>query len=126
MNPLKSPVFIICCLLFIAHQVFQLFLNWPLPLIDSFLDNLLAMPVILTLLLAERKYLFKWKDYYRLTSLEVIIATLFIAFISEIVFPAFSDDFTGDWWDLLFLAMGGLIFYFTINPGKQGNSTTNT
>lgn len=119
MTLLKNPVFIICCLLFIAHQVFQLFFNWQQPLIDSFLDNLLAMPIILTLLLAERRYLFKWKDYYRLSLFEVVLATLFIAFISEVVFPAFSDDFTGDWRDVIFLFIGAIIFSFTINPKKQ-------
>lgn len=119
MDILKSPLFIICCVLFIIHQVSQVIFNYHIPLVDSFLDNLLAMPIILTLLLFERRYIFRWKGYYRLTISEVIIGTLFIAFVSEIIFPALSDDFTGDWKDLIFLLAGAVLFYFTINPKKQ-------
>lgn len=119
MDLFKSPVFIICCVLFFVHQVLQIIFNYHIPVVDSFLDSLLAMPIILTLLLFERRHIFRWKEYYRLTISEVIITTLFIAFVSEIIFPALSDDFTGDWKDLIFLLTGAIVFYFTINPKKQ-------
>jgi hypothetical protein len=116
MKILKSPVFLICCILFIAHQALRLINDQPIPLVDPYLDTLLAMPIILTFLLFERRYIFKWKNYVRLTGLEIILATLLIAFVSEVVFPALSDEFTGDWMDVLFYFAGSAIFYFTINP----------
>lgn len=116
MKILKSPVFIICCILFVIHQALRFIYDQPIPFVDPYLDTLLAMPIILTFLLFERIYIFKWKNYDRLTVLEIIMATLFIAFVSEVIFPALSDEFTGDWMDVLFYFAGSAIFYFTINP----------
>jgi hypothetical protein len=121
MEVLKSPVFIICSLLFILHQLMQKVLDMHYPLIDRYLDNLLAMPIILTLLLVERRFLFRRKTY-RLTVLEVVLATLFVILVAEIAFPLFSEDFTTDWWDVLFYALGSLLFYFTINKRTSQNS----
>lgn len=119
MRLIKSPVFIICVVLFIMHQAAQKIFNVELGVVDSYLDNLLAMPIILTLLLLERIYLFKWKDYNKLTVTEIIIATAFIAFMSEVVFPAFSDKFTGDWLDVIFFFLGALIYYLSINKSYK-------
>ncbi|MEM8970220.1 MAG: hypothetical protein AAGE93_27645 [Bacteroidota bacterium] len=126
MKVLTSPVFIICALLFIAHQVLQKGLDITFPLIDRYLDNLLTMPIILSLMLVERQYLFKRGKAYRLSALDVIVATVFITLISEIIFPFFSKKFTTDWWDVAFLALGSLIFYITINtiPTKEKDQNT--
>lgn len=122
MSILKSPVFIICCVLFLLHQLLQKVFNIAMPLIDQYADVLLAMPIILTLLVLERRLLFRRGNNYRLTILEVVIATLFVAFVSEVLFPAFSDSFTGDWLDVLFFAIGAAVYYFTINPAPEGEN----
>lgn len=115
MKILKSPVFIICALLFVIHQVLQKWLDINFPLVDNYFDNLLAMPIILSLLLVERQYLFKKGKTYRLSGLDVVIATIFIIVISEIVFPLLSEKFTTDWWDVVCFIAGSLLFYTTIN-----------
>lgn len=124
MNVLKSPVFIICCLLFALHQLLQKGLDISLPLIDQYLDNLLAMPIILTFLLVERRILFRRGKGYRLSALDVVMATVYIVIISEIVFPLFSDSFVTDWRDVIFYVLGSLIYWFTINrwPAKHNAS----
>ncbi len=111
----KSPVFIICCILFVLHQVLQKAMGITLPLIDPYLDNLLAMPIILSFLLLEKQFLFRKGRNYRLSPLETIMATLFISFISEWLFPLLSDEFTSDWKDVALFAAGAFIFFFTIN-----------
>lgn len=115
MKYLKHPVFLTCVVAFILHQGLQKLFGVELPLVDGYLDSFVAMPVILTLLVVERQYLFKKGLAYRLPLLEVILATLFIAFIAEGIFPAVSQRFTGDWMDLIFYGLGSLLFYFTIN-----------
>lgn len=115
MAVLCSPVFIICLLLFILHLITQRLLHMALPWADSYLDSLLAMPVILTLWLAERQWLFKRGNNYRLSVLQVFIAVVYIAVIMEALFPKLSPRFTGDWIDVLCYAAGAAIFYFTIN-----------
>ncbi|MGB3587011.1 MAG: hypothetical protein WBA23_10750 [Tunicatimonas sp.] len=121
MKVLTSPAFIICALLFIIHQVLQKGLDITFPLADRYLDNLLTMPIVLSLLLVERQYLFKRGDAYRLSALQVIVATVFIMLISEVIFPLLSEEFTTDWWDVVFLGLGSLLFYTTINtiPKKR-------
>lgn len=126
MKVLTSPVFIICALLFVVHQVLQKGLAITFPMVDRYLDNLLTMPIILSLLLVERQYLFKRGKAYRLSALDVVVATVFITLISEIIFPLLSKDFTTDWWDVAFLGLGSLIFYVTINtiPSKGKDHDT--
>jgi predicted neutral ceramidase superfamily lipid hydrolase len=118
MSILKSPVFIVCCVLFVLHQLLQKGLQISLGYIDAYLDTFLAMPIVLTLLVAERRVLFKRGDNYRLTLPDVVIATFFIAVVSELVFSAFSDRFTPDWLDVICYVLGSILFYFFINPGR--------
>ncbi|WP_224996045.1 hypothetical protein [Cesiribacter sp. SM1] len=122
MKILKSPFFIVCCVLFLLHQLLQKGLGISFAYLDSYLDTLLAMPIVLTLLIAERRVLFRRGDNYRLTVLDVVVATFFIVVVSEVVFPAFSDRFTPDWLDVVCYVLGSILFYFFINPGSSRES----
>lgn len=115
MKILWHPVFLICSITFVVHQILQKIFAISLPVADSYLDSFVAMPIILTLLVVERRYLFRKGERYRLTVLEIVVATIFIAFVSEIIFPLFSEKFTGDWLDGVFFGLGSVLFYFTIN-----------
>ena len=119
MDVLRSPVFIICLVLFLLHQFLQKILSISLPFPDSYLDNIVAMPIILTLLLAERRWLFKKGSNYQIPVIDTVVATLYIIFISEVFFPLLSQKFTADWKDLLFYALGSFVFYKTINTKRQ-------
>lgn len=121
MRVLKSPVFIVCLVLFTIHQLMQKVMDIHFSWFDRYLDNLLAMPIILTLLMIERRYLLGRKHTYRLSVLEILVATIFIILVAEIAFPLFSRDFTTDWWDVLFYTLGSTIFFLTINQtaGKE-------
>lgn len=115
MKILQSPVFILCSVLFVLHQLLQKGLGLHIPYLHAYLDNFLAMPIILTLLLAERRLLFRKGNGYILTALDVLLATLYVSLISELLFPLFSDRFTTDWLDPVLYGLGSLLFYFTIN-----------
>lgn len=119
MTVLLSPVFIICMVLFLLHQLLQQALHITLPFLDAHLDNLLAMPIILTLLLAERRWLFKKGNDYQLPVLDIIVATAYVIFISEVLFPLLSQKFVADWRDVMFYIAGTFIFYFTIQTKKR-------
>jgi hypothetical protein len=112
---LKSPVFITCCLLFVLHQILQKVAGIAMPFFDAYLDTFLAMPIMLTLLVIERRLLFRRGKQYRLSVLEAIIATLFVALISEVVFPALSSRFTADWRDVVAFSLGTVLFMATTN-----------
>ncbi len=115
MKLLLHPLFICCALAFIIHQVLQKILGVEWRLADLYLDSLLAMPIILTLWLVERRILFKKGADYTLSVQQVTIATLYIFIVSNILFPIFSARFTRDWIDGLFYMAGSALFYYTIN-----------
>lgn len=122
MKVLRSPVFILCSLIFLIHQLMQKGLDIHFKPIDRYLDNLLAMPIILTFLMIERRYLLGRKKTFSLSPIEIILATIFIVSVAEILFPLLSTDFITDWWDVLFYSLGSIIFYLTINrKGKYSN-----
>jgi hypothetical protein len=119
METLKSSLFIICSSLFLLHLVLQHLLKINIPLADAYLDNLLAMPVVLTLLLAERRHFFNKGISYQLPLLEIFLATAYVSAISEWLFPWISKRFTFDPLDFLFFFLGAGIFYLVHN--KRGN-----
>lgn len=110
MEILKSPLFITSCVIFIAHQLLQHVFKINIPLANAYLDNFLAMPIILPLLLAERRYLFKRGGTYHLPLLEVILATIYVSLISELLFPLLSSRFTFDWLDFAFFFAGAAVY----------------
>jgi hypothetical protein len=115
METLKSPLFIICCALFLLHQVLQHLVKIKIQIVDDYLDNLLAMPVILTFLLAERRFIFKRGISYQLPLLETLLATVYVNVISEWLFPWLSNRFTYDSLDFVFFFAGAGIFYLAHN-----------
>jgi hypothetical protein len=119
---LKSPLFIICSALFLLHQALQHLLKVSLPVADAYLDNFLAMPVILTLLVAERRYLFRRGTDYRLTLLEVILAIAYVSAVSEWLFPLLSNRFITDLPDVLFFFAGAGLYYFFQEKNNQSRS----
>jgi len=104
------------------HQLVQYGLKIRLAIVDAYLDNLLAMPIILTLLKAERRYLFKRGVAYRLSLLEVLLATSYVSIISEWVFPYFSKRFVFDLLDFLFFFIGSLIYLWAEQRGPTAKS----
>jgi hypothetical protein len=91
--------------------VLQKGLHIQLGVLDRYLDNLVAMPVILTLFQVEKIWLFRKGNDFKLPVAEIVLVTLYILLITEIVFPALSTDFTGDWADAIFYSTGSLGFY---------------
>jgi hypothetical protein len=118
MEILKSPLFIICTVLFVLHQVLQHVLHLYIPIVDAYLDNLSAMPIILSLLVAERRLLFKRGVGYQMSIIEIILAAVYISIISELLFPLLSSRFVFDWMDFVFFFIGAAMYYISVNRNK--------
>ncbi len=119
METLKTPLFIISSTFFLLHQVLQYLFRINLPLADAYLDNLVAMPIILTLLLAERRHIFRKGHSYQLPHLEIILATLYVSAVSEWLFPCLSNLFTFDPLDFAFFFLGSAIYFLVHNKGTK-------
>ncbi len=111
----RHPVFWGSCVLFLTHQLIQKGLDIHIPFVHSYLDDLLVMPIILTLILVERRRLYSWGEKFVFSFPETIGLVVAFSLIFELLFPYFSFKFTFDWWDFLAYAIGGVIFYRYLN-----------
>ena len=109
----KTPLFGASSILFLLHQLLQWGLKINIPVADAYLDNLLVMPILLTLWLAEKIWLFKAPHHYQLTLLEVIMATVYVLLVTEWLFPLISSRFTFDAWDIPITIAGSVIYFLT-------------
>ena len=114
---LRNPAWWIPVVLFVVHQILQYGLGISLPLIDSYLDPLLAPPILLGLLSLERGYLFGRPrlDVGTLVGFVIVLSLLF-----EWVFPRWQPRFVGDWVDVG-LYVVGTIYYALVVAGPQAD-----
>lgn len=111
MKLLFQPFFIICFVLFFIHQIIEKILDIHISFLDNYLDSFLALPIILSLYLVERRKLFKKPDY-RFSLLEVIVVSIALSLFFEEVLPQISNGFTKDYYDYLALSLGAVLFWF--------------
>lgn len=113
MEVLRRPLFLISVTLFAIHQVLQGLLKIKIPFADAYVDNILLMPIVLTLWLAEKRVLFKKEKGHALSPTEIIMVTLYMLLITEWIFPLLTTRFTTDAWDVVFTAAGSLFYYLS-------------
>ena len=87
MNTFKQPAFLIALGLFVLHQLLEKGAGVHIPLVDSYLDPLLYAPILLTFFLWERRVPLRAGPHYTLRGIDVAAAVVFLAVVSEIIFP---------------------------------------
>lgn len=97
------------------HQIMQKVLNWNFPILDAYLDPLLFMPILLHLILWERRFIFKKGRHYILPWIEILAFFILVSVLCEYLFPRWSTRFTLDYWDVLCYAIGAMIFGLFLN-----------
>ena len=103
-----------CVALFMLHQFSQKLLHWDWPFFDSYLDPFLCMPLVFSLFLLERQWL--WGISTRLSILDTFLFSIILMVLFEWVFPMLHSGFTADYYDLIAYSLGSIFFYFFINP----------
>ncbi len=116
---LRNPWWWLAVILFVGHQVLQHLVNLGFGNIDGYLDPFCAVPILLGLWQLERRLVFRVR---RLAWLETAVATLVLAVVFEEIFPRYGTGFRHDAVDYLFYALGGVYFYFLINPREVASS----
>lgn len=112
---LVKPEFIIMLLLVLVHQVTQKILKLSFPRLDSYFDPLLFLPILLYLILWERRYWFGKGPHYVLSWLQIATIFVFVSIVAEYFFPRWSNDFTSDYLDVLCYAIGAVLFGVFLN-----------
>jgi len=84
-----------------------------------YLNDVLCLPVVLTLALWLHQKLFPQNCRHRLNAAQVIFVVLYFAIFFEGILPIISARYTRDYLDILAYALGGLAYYFLFNPKTQ-------
>lgn len=123
---LIHPWFVGMLILLAVHQIMQKALDLNVPILDSFLDPLLFMPILLHLILWEQRFLFKKGSNYVLSWRQIVFILVFVTVFCEYFFPRWSDNFTMDYWDIFCYTIGALLFWLFFNiPLKVKNLKNN-
>jgi len=122
MSVLKNPLFAFSCLLFWVNQYIERVQGIYIPYVHAYLDDLLAMPVVLGITLQAFRWFHPLKEKFVFSKTHVIIAVVYFSLIFEVILPMKSDTYTRDWWDVLCYAIGAVAFYYWINKEEKSTS----
>jgi hypothetical protein len=100
---------LISSLLFVLHQYLQFIAQISMPFFDKYLDPALMMPILLHLLVWERRLIFR-DTSSRLPESYIFGYFLLAVIFGELVFPYLSDKFIADYWDILSYALGSYAY----------------
>ena len=90
-------------------------LNHPLPFINGYIDDAIAIPVIANLGLWFQRVAIIKSNHYVLSKWHVVFITVYVALIFEGLLPYLSKTYTADWIDVLLYIIGGMFFYKAMN-----------
>lgn len=109
---LFNPVFLVCSFLATVNQILEKVFGVYIPIIHSYLDDLLCFPIVLTLGLA----VYRWHDpNYKLSLWHMIPVFIVYTIYFEVYLPQLSSAYTADAWDVLTYLCGLTIFDYFIN-----------
>ncbi|UII20832.1 hypothetical protein [Fulvivirga ligni] len=103
--------FLVPLVIFLGHQLLEIIFKISIPFIDYYLDPFCMSALALHLQAAERYLIFD----QNLQTVDVIITTIFLAIVSEVLFPYLSDRFVADALDVLAIMLGA-VWYLMTNP----------
>lgn len=108
-------LFISCSVVFLVHQYMQKVMHAPIPLLDSYLDPVLFIPITLHLVTLERRWMLGIPGY-KLSMLQIAGYFVLISVIGEIVFPYYSKHFTADILDVVGYFAGAALYAVVTRP----------
>lgn len=115
MKTLLNPWFIAGCVIW-AIVITARKLGHPMPpLINGYVDDAFAVPVIANLSLWYMRKIVIRSDYYVLSAWKVAFIVIYLALVFEVFLPLISKKYTGDWIDAGLYVFGGFFFYFVMN-----------
>ena len=114
MKTLLNPWFIAGCVTWVIIMVTRK-LHHPIPILNGYIDDAFAVPVIASLALCFQRVVVIRSDYYVLSAGKVAFIVIYLALVFEVFLPMISKTYTGDWIDATLYAVGGAFFYWVMN-----------
>jgi hypothetical protein len=109
---LTNPIFLLCVTLAATNQLLEKALGIFVPVVHSYLDDLLCFPIVLTLGLAMYRY---FKPNYELTAWHIWPTVIIFSVYFEWYLPRTSAVYTADALDVLMYMIGLMVFSYFIN-----------
>ncbi len=119
MSIFKNPYFLAASLFFWVNQFLEKVLKIFIPYVHAYLDDLLAMPVILGITLQVFKWIHPLKDDFVFSKTQVLVGWAYLSFLFEFLLPKWSSTYTGDILDIVCYGLGAVAFYKLINLKKK-------
>lgn len=107
----SNPVFLVCLSLAFINQIIEKGFGIFIPIVHSYLDDLLCFPIVLTLGLAAYRAVI---PNYRLGMVHMLSVLIVYSVYFEGYLPLVSDS-TRDWMDLVMYLLGTVVFGYFIN-----------
>lgn len=113
---LTNTVFLICVSLAVANQLLEKVFGIFIPLMHSYLDDLLCFPIVLTLGLAMYRL---FKPDYRLSLIHMLPVLVVYSIYFEWYLPSVSTTATSDPLDVVMYVIGLVVFGYFINRNDE-------
>lgn len=114
MKTLFNKWFIASCLIWLVVITTRK-LGHPIPYINGYIDDAIAIPVIASLALCFQRVVVIKSNYYVLSIWHVVFITAYVSIAFEVILPLISKTYTGDWIDVLLYIVGTVFFYKVMN-----------
>lgn len=112
-----TKLFVIAAVTYVANKGLYYSYGY-IPFLHDYLNDLLAMPVILSLALFLMRLIYR-NVHYILSKTQVVFAVIYLALVFELILPFLSTNYVGDIIDVICYMAGGFLFY------KFGNKPIN-
>ena len=102
-------------LIFISFKIieyFNFFHHW---FLVGYLEDLLALPLILGLTLIIMRSLVYKKKTYTLSPTQIIYTLALVSVLFEFLLPLYSKDYVQDFYDLICYSVGSVFFALYMN-----------
>jgi hypothetical protein len=114
MKTLLNKWFIFGCLIWLVVIILRK-AEHPVPVLNGYINDLAAIPVIANLGLWFQRVLIIRNNYYVLSAWQVAFIVIYVSVLFELALPHYSRTYTADWTDVLLYSIGGVFFYKIIN-----------
>jgi len=114
MKTLLNPWFVAGCLVWAIVMITRR-LGHPIPLLNNYIDDAFAVPVIANIALCFQRVVVIKSNYYVLSAGKVAFVVIYLGLVFEVLLPIISKKYTGDWIDAGLYIIGGFFFYWVMN-----------
>jgi hypothetical protein len=109
MKTILQPYFITITCMAATVYLFQIAAVPIPPLVNNYLNDLLCLPIVLTICLTVIRII-KVEKSFTLSNFEILSMFILYSILFEIIFPRNYPRYTADIWDVILYGIGAICF----------------